>query len=128
MHDAVGVRRREAVGDLHREVEQPLQRQWASRQLIAQRLAFEPFRHQVVRGAVDVGVVDPDDVGMIQRAGGAAFGDEAALPIGIARGLGMQQLDGDVALEPWIPSGMMALSVMWMCSGQTLVQHLVMLQ
>ena len=40
---------------------------------------------------------------MIERAGGAAFGDQSALAIGIARHLGMQQLDRDIALEPRIP-------------------------
>ena len=40
---------------------------------------------------------------MIQRAGGPPFGDEAALALGVGRGLGMQQLDGNVALETRIP-------------------------
>ena len=36
MHDAHRMRGREAVGDLHRQIEQPLQRQRTARQLIAQ--------------------------------------------------------------------------------------------
>ena len=36
MHDAHRMRGREAVGDLHREVEKSLQRQRTARQLIAQ--------------------------------------------------------------------------------------------
>ena len=74
-----------------------------TRQLIAQRLPFEPFGDEVVRAAVDVGVVDAENVGMIERAGGAAFGDQSALAIGIGRHLGMQQLDRHIALEPRIP-------------------------
>ena len=40
---------------------------------------------------------------MIERAGGAAFGYQPALAVGIARHFGMQQLDRHVAFEPWIP-------------------------
>ena len=48
MDDAHRVRGRQAVGDLHREIEQALQRQRPARQLVAQRLAFEPLRDEVV--------------------------------------------------------------------------------
>ena len=63
----------------------------------------------------------------------AAGDDAAAVAAGVGRGPAE-----DLAAEPHHRvvlasatrsfSGMSALSVMWMCSGQTSVQHLVMLQ
>jgi hypothetical protein len=45
----------------------------------------------------------PQDVGMTERAGGAALSEQPALTFRVEPTAGVQELDRDVALEPWIP-------------------------
>src|SRR5204862_3576490 len=57
----------------------------------------------VRRVAVDRGIEDGHDVRMVERARGPRFRDESPHPVGVGRGLAMQDLQCDLTLEPWIP-------------------------
>ena len=65
----------------------------------AQRLALEQLRDDVRRALVAADVVDGEDVGVIERAGGARLLLEAAQAVGVGRERRGQHLDGDVAAE-----------------------------
>ena len=99
MHDAARMRGVEAVRDLHGVFHQFVDRNRTPADAPAERLAVEKFGHEVRLRLVRADVVDGDDVGMLEGGGGARFLREAAQPVGIARGPGRQDLDGDVALE-----------------------------
>ena len=68
MHDALRVRFREAVGDLRRDIECLVNRQWSRRQPLLQRLAVV-VRHDDEQLSVGRGldVVDGADVRMVGR-------------------------------------------------------------
>ena len=85
MNDPGGMRRRQAVGDLHRQIEQLLRR--------VRRLngsAVDVFHDEVIRPHV----IEVAQVRMIQRRDGASLAFEA-----VAKLLG-DQLDGDRPVQP----------------------------
>ena len=99
MHDAFVVRRRQPFGDLDAELDGRAQRQRGAVQAGAQALPFEQLRDDVRRPVVAADVVDGEDVGVVERRGGARFQLEAAQAIGvIGEGRG-EDLDGHRAPE-----------------------------
>ena len=93
----------EAVGDLRREIEQPLQRDRSAVEFVAQRPAVDELRDDERSTAFDGGIEHRDDVGMVERAGGARFGNKRLDALWIALEPRVQDLQRDVALEPRIP-------------------------
>ena len=83
MDDALVVRGREAVGDLHGVVDGLAHRQRARAEPIAQRLALEQLRDDVRRAVLLADVVDGEDVRMIERGGRLRLLLEAAEAIGV---------------------------------------------
>ena len=79
------VRKRQALADVDRDLEFPLDRQQPGRQLMAEVGAFEKLHHDVRRFvgfAADI--VDRDDVGMGQTAGRLRFAEESRARFGSA--------------------------------------------
>ena len=68
----------------------------------AERIAFDQLRHQVLDLSLGSDVVDGQDVGVIQGAGGDRFLGEAPLAIGVQRRGVVKDLDRDEALQPGI--------------------------
>jgi hypothetical protein len=99
MHDPGAVRLGERLGDLHRDVEQPPRRQRPGREQLAQARTVDEL-HRDVGGAVrGADLVDRDDVGMVERGGGARLGLEAPQALGVVGERRRQHLDRDVASE-----------------------------
>jgi hypothetical protein len=97
VEDALGVGGGETPGDLRGVVGDALDRQ-TREELVAKRLAFEEFGHEVRRYLVRADVVDGDDVRMVERGGGARSVFEASQPIGIGGERRRQNLDRDRSL------------------------------
>ena len=68
--------------DLERDVERRVHRKRAARRARAQRLTFQALRHEVRRAAVIADVVDGQDVGVVECAGGARLVLERAHAFG----------------------------------------------
>ena len=77
-------------------------RQRASLQTAAERLALEQFRDDVRRARVGADIVDRQDVRVIELPGGARLLLEAMQPARVRRERLGDQLDRDLAPEPWI--------------------------
>ena len=103
MHDSGLVRRGQAFGDLRRQQEHALDSQGREADLFSERPAIHQLGHDERRIAVDRGIKDRDDVGMVERAGGAGLGDEPPYPLGIGLRALVQDFQRDFALEPRIP-------------------------
>ena len=79
MGDPVAMRLVERVGDLGRDFQCLVERQWPFLEARRQRLALE-MRHDEVVSAIDAAdVVDAADVGMVERSDGASLALEALL-------------------------------------------------
>src|SRR5581483_11145245 len=106
MHDPFLVRGGESVRDLSRVFDRLANGNAraalvgeAVADLVAERLSFEQFHHDVRGVVVRADVIDRDEVRMIQRAGRTRLDLEAMQPVGIARDELRKNLDGDVALQ-----------------------------
>ena len=99
MHDAGGVRLREAVRELAGEIEEALRGQRASVQNPPQRGAFGELHHDVAPALALADVVNMDDVGVGECRSGAGLLLEAAYPLGVGRELGSEHFDRDLAAE-----------------------------
>ena len=99
MHDAAAVRRRHPAGDLLRVSHGLPQCQRTGGQRASQRLALEQLGHDVRLPFEGAGVVDGDDVGVVERGGRARFLLEALQPRVIRREGRRQDLDRHVAAE-----------------------------
>ena len=99
MDDALLVRRRQAERHLQPVLDHPARRHRLSLDLVAQRLPFEQLGDEVGQLRVLAHVVDGDDVGMAEHAGGARFDLEPAHQIAVARQRLGQHLQGDVAAQ-----------------------------
>ena len=93
------LRGRESLRDLRRDLDRAARRQRSVRERLAQRLAVEQLLDHVGNAVGDPGVVDGDDVRVVEHAGGARFGLEALQSLGVRRERGRQHLDRDVAAE-----------------------------
>jgi len=102
----------EPVGDLRGDIDGFAQRHGAAIDEIAEGFAVDQFGDDVGDAILAADIVDGDDVGMGERAGGAGFLFEAAPAAGIGGELGGQDFEGDVAaqaavaraveLRPWL--------------------------
>ena len=82
MGDAGVVRGSEPGGHLHRQVEQPPGGHRAALHLITELLAFDQLGDDVADFVVDADVVDREDVGMIESAGGPGLFEEPVAAAG----------------------------------------------
>ncbi len=102
MNDAAIVRRDQPLHDLQSVVEGEGDGQCSIRQPFAQGVAFEQFANDVRSAIVEANVINGDDVGMIQRRCGAGFQFETAEMIRIVAGGGADQLQSDIAPQPFV--------------------------
>ena len=100
MDDAGVVCPSKPVGDLHREIEEPLHGERSGGQQIAQRLALDELHRDVGKRARGADLVDRDDVGMVERRHRSGFLLEAPDPVGLGGHRLGQDLEGHVAAEP----------------------------
>ena len=84
MDDSLFVRGLERVGDLSRNWQCFLDREWPLRDPISQRRPFDEFEDQRVHGAGFFEAVDGADVGMIQGGEDLRFASEARKSLRIA--------------------------------------------
>ena len=66
MNDALLVRRGQGIGDLHRQIQEPLRRKRPSADLVFERSSLEMLHNDERAAFVLADVVDRADVGMIQ--------------------------------------------------------------
>jgi hypothetical protein len=90
--------------DLKRVFNRQTNRQWSFEQSPAKGFALEQLTDDVRRSFVETEVINGDDVGMIQCRCGTSFQFESTEMIGIAGGIGPNQFQGDVALQPFVAS------------------------
>ena len=101
--DAGVVRGPEPGRHLHRQVEQPLGRHRASLDLVTELLAFDQLGDDVADFVVDADVVDREDVGMIESAGGPGLFEQSLAAGGIVGDLVAQDLERDFPSQARIP-------------------------
>ena len=99
MRDAGGVRHTERLGHLSAQLRQRFNRAAFADQR-PQRAPLDEFHHDEATGFSFADFVNGDDVGMIERGGGARFLLEAPHAISIGSELFGQQLERDLATEP----------------------------
>ena len=99
MDDAACVRGVEAVRDLDAELEDTVERQRSARDLVLQRPAIEQFHDDEPLGSVLADVVDGADVGMVERRGDAGLALKPIQRFRIAREIGRQELQRDLAAQ-----------------------------
>ena len=101
MDDSALVRRFEGFGDLTRDGQRLVERDWAAFQPLCQIVALDEFHHE---GADAVGhvvqAVDSGDVGVIQRGEDFRFPLKPRHSFRISNEGLRQDLDGDIAIEP----------------------------
>jgi hypothetical protein len=101
--DAGAVRGSQTVRDLRGEIQRPLRRHGAAPDLFSQRPAINQLGNDERRVAIDGGVEDGHDVGMVQRARRTCFGNEPVNAFRIRLGSLPQNLERDLALQAGIP-------------------------
>src|ERR1700722_633285 len=102
MHDAALVGSDQALDDLQTIVGGLPQREWSCIESLAEGFAFEQFRYDVMQTSVEANVIDSNDVGMIESRGRAGLLLKAANMIWIPAGCRTDQLQGYVALQPFV--------------------------
>ena len=100
VRDAAGVRGGEAAGDLPGQVQRPPEAERAGVERVPQRLPAEELGDQVGHGPLGADVEDGEDVGMIERRGGARLHFESAKAVRVGDELARQHLHRDVASQP----------------------------
>jgi hypothetical protein len=103
VHDTRLVRPRQSVGDLSRDLEQPLHRQRAGEQHFPQRLPRDHLHRDVGDRLHRPDVVDRDDVGVVQGRCRPGLLLETLQTQRIRGHFRRQHLDRHVAREPRIP-------------------------
>src|SRR6516162_5051071 len=83
MDDATLMGRRQSARDLLAYFDDLSRRQWTATQPCAQGFAFQQFGYQVGRAVVQPGIVDGQDIGMIQRRDTAGFLLKAPKLVGV---------------------------------------------
>ena len=102
VHDALGVRGIERVGDLDRDVERAIEGQRPARDLFLERAAVEQLHHHVLLAVVLADVVQRADVRMVQRRGDARLATEPVERLAARGQLRRQELQRDVPPEPHV--------------------------
>ena len=87
------------VGQRDRDLQKPIQRHAVLRDQRVERAPLDELHGQEVGAIVVFHGIDRDDVGMIQRGGGARLLLEAAEALLIGADLRGQHLDGDLTTE-----------------------------
>ena len=100
--DPQRVRRRDPLGRLRGDIEQPAQRQRPAVDDGPEGFALHQLRDDVGLPVVLADIVDRDDVGMIERGERPGFLLEPLPAHGIARDVRRQDLDGDGPVQPLI--------------------------
>ncbi len=101
MDNALGVRRSQPAGNLFRVIDGLYHRKLAAFQATAERFALEQFGDEI--GFVPIAaanVVNRQDVGMIERAGGLRFDVKAPQQLVISYERRQHQLDRDIPIQP----------------------------
>ena len=102
MHETRFVRCREAVGNLDGNVQQLFYGQRAGLQPVPERCAVDELRDDERHVALGADIVDDQDVGMIERAGGARLLQQSRA-VGPVEGVGSaENLQRDAALQSGI--------------------------
>ncbi len=99
MDDAGFVRFRERIRDLGTVPERGRDAETLRRQGAIERPTGHVLHHDVIDTGRLAGIVNGDDAGMIQGAGGLGLMDEALPVFAIGAFVGGQDLDGDGAVE-----------------------------
>ena len=100
VHDPRRVGLGEPVRELRGEVQRLARGERAARDQLAQRAALDELHGDVAHAVVGADVEERDDVGVVERRGGARLLLEARATLGIGRDSGRQDLDRDLAPEP----------------------------
>ena len=99
MRDAALVRRTDRIRQRDGQGQHAIERQTVFRNHLGERLAVDELERQE-RDAVDFfDRVNGDDVGVVERRDRAGLTLEPLAPVGVARQLTGQDLEGDPALE-----------------------------
>ena len=99
MHDALGMRGVERIGDLNAERKQSVEFHRAPCDHVLQRRAVEEFHHDEGAAILLADVVNGADVGMIERRRGLGFALKTAQGLGIAGDFIGKELEGDKTVE-----------------------------
>ena len=99
MHDALGVRRIERVGDLNAKVEEGVGFQGPARHAVLEGLAVEQFHDDEALALMLANLVNGADVGMVERGRGAGFAAETLDRLRVLGNLVGQKLQGDKAAQ-----------------------------
>ena len=99
MHDAFAVRNIERVADLDAYVDDLVQRQRVSFDLLVQTLAFQQLHGDEMLAVAFLDSVNRADVGMVECRGGARLLLEALQRVGVLLEILGQELKGHVAGE-----------------------------
>ena len=100
--DALLVCGRQTARDLDAVLDGLARAERARRHPVAQRLALQQLRDDVGRAVVLAGVVDGDDVGVVEGAGGFGLVLEAAQALGVLGEVGVDDLERYVAGKPLV--------------------------
>src|SRR5262245_11262739 len=102
MDDPLIMGRGQASADLHAIVDGLAHRDRSPPQASAERLTFEQLEDDVGQAILRADVVEGEDVGMVQRSDRPRLLLESPEAIGIARVVGGNELDGNIAAEAGI--------------------------
>ena len=97
--DSLVVRRRETARDLRGVLDRPADGHRSAVGALPERLALEELGHDERRSRVRAHVVHRQDVGMIQRRGGARFALEPRQPVAVLGKRRGDDLDGNVTCK-----------------------------
>jgi hypothetical protein len=100
--DAVLMRRLQRLRDLLRDRQRLIERDRTARNALRQIVPFDQFHHERGAAAALFEAVDARDVGMVQGPQRARLAPEARQSLRIARELGRQCLDGNIAAKPLV--------------------------
>ena len=98
MHDAGGVRGSDGIGHLHRDGQHLAQRHPMPAE-VGKRLALHAFHGDEIHPGIVARFVDRDDVGVVERAGGLCFTQQASAAGCAVKFVGGEYLQGDRAIE-----------------------------
>jgi len=94
------VRRLDARGDLHRQLDRLIHRQRPTVEPVRQRLAFNIFEDQILRAVLLLDPVDAGEVGVVDLRERPRLALKAGEAVGILGELLRRRLDGDGAVQP----------------------------
>jgi hypothetical protein len=100
MDDPFLVRCAQPARDLQRVVQRPARREGRVIEEFAERLPLQQLRHHVRRAVVGADVVDGQNVGVVEHAGGARLLFETAQPVRVRVLVGAEDFDRHLPPEP----------------------------